>query len=277
MHIQKLLLIVVCLLAFLSRDVAAQAKSEFEVASIRPAAPDARGTFIRPGPGGGISLVNMTLKDMILIAWRVQPFQISGGPSWLDSARYDVTAKPEAPANLNPMLQSLLQDRFQLAFHRETKELPIYALVLARKQGKLGPGLTESDSCTPPDPTKPAPRPKLGEPATLGCGGMIISARALTAASVPVGNLASSLSRLLGRMVVDKTGLTGKFNIQMEWSPDEAQGVQPAPVGPTAPTSDTAAPSLFTALQEQLGLKLESQKGPVEILFVDRADKPSEN
>jgi len=125
---RRLLWTVICLLALSTRGAIAQPKVEFEVASIKPAAPDARGTFIRPGPGGGITLTNMTLEDMMVVAWRVQPFQISGGPPWLNSARYDVTAEPGAKPQPNQntfMLQSLLQDRFQLAFHRETKELPI--------------------------------------------------------------------------------------------------------------------------------------------------------
>src|SRR5271169_2652300 len=96
----------------------------FEVASIKPSAPDARGMFIRPGPGGGVSITNMTLKEMIVIAWRVQPFQISGGPPWLDSLHYDVIAKPEAKpkqGEISLMLQSLLQERFQLTLRHETK------------------------------------------------------------------------------------------------------------------------------------------------------------
>jgi len=147
--------------------------------------------------------------------------------------------------------------------------------VLARKDGSLGPGLTESKACAPPDPTQRPPLPKMGDPSTMGCGGMMIGARALTAASVPVADLAAPLSRLLERLVVDKTGLTGKFDIKVEWTPDEAPP-QPAP-GALAPPPPDAAPSLFTAFHEQLGLKFEPQKGPVEILVVDRAEKPSDN
>src|SRR5580704_3028348 len=109
---------------------------EFEVASVKPAAPGAPGTMIRFGPGGGLTITNMTLKELIVIAYRIQPFQISGGPSWLDSAHYDIMAKPEAKpkqAEIPLMLQALLADRFQLALHREKRELPIYALVVARK------------------------------------------------------------------------------------------------------------------------------------------------
>jgi uncharacterized protein (TIGR03435 family) len=166
-------------------------RPQFEVASIKPAAPDARGMYITRGPGGGVSITNMTLKEMIVLGWRVQPFQISGGPSWLDSVHYDVVAKPETkpkPDEMPLMLQALLQDRFQLAIHHETKERPLLALTLARKDGKLGPKLVPHEGeCTPPDPSKPPAPPEPGKPPTLGCGGLMMGPRGLTAVGVPVG------------------------------------------------------------------------------------------
>jgi uncharacterized protein (TIGR03435 family) len=261
----------------------AQTKLEFEVASIRPTAPDARGMFIRPGPGDGVTITNMTLKEMIVLAWRVQPFQISSGPAWIDSVHYDVIAKPAAKpqrTEIPLMLQSLLEDRFQLTLHHETKELPIYALVVARKDGKLGPRLTKSKEggCTPPDPSKPPPLLQPGERPTLGCGGSMMGPGVVMAVSVPVANLAPGLSRLLGRIVVDKTGLPGNFDINLEWTPDDSPVNQLLPPNAPKPArSNVAGPSLFTALQEQLGLKLESQRGPVDVLVVERAEKPSEN
>src|SRR5579863_6604884 len=268
-------------LAFLS-IVSAQTP-QFEVASIKPAAPDQRGMFIRPGPGGGVSINNMTLKEMIVLAYRVQPFQISGGPPWLDSIRYDIVAKPETKPKQDEipvMLQALLADRFQLAIHRETKELPMFSLVLARKDGKLGSKLVPHEGeCTPPDPAKPPPPPEPGKPPTLGCGGMMMGPKGLTGIGIPVANLVPMLSRILGTTVVDKTGLKDKFDISAEWAPDENQAAALLPPGapPPPPAADNAGPSIFTALQEQLGLKLESQKGPVETLIIDRAEKPSEN
>jgi uncharacterized protein (TIGR03435 family) len=177
------------------------------------------------------------------------------------------------------MIQALLEDRFQLAIRRESRELPIYALLLARKDGKLGPGLKESKEggCTPPDPNKPPPPLRPGERPTLGCGGMAMTMRSYTAVSVPVANLTPGLSRLLGRTVTDKSGLTGNFDINVEWAPDQTQVLQPPPGVPAPPTSGEAGPSIFTAFQEQLGLKFESQKGPVEILVIERAEKPAEN
>lgn len=256
-------------------------KPVFEVASIKPAAPDARGMYVRTTPGGRLSVNNMTLKEMIVFAWRIQPYQVSGGPSWLDSIHYDISAKPESSpkqGELQLMLQALLEDRFQLTIHRETKELPIYALVLARKDGKLGPKLIEAKEggCETFDPANPPGPREPGQAPRLFCGNQMMSFTSMTAVSVPVANIIPMLARTLGRTIVDKTGLTGKFNLNMQWTPDDAQLAMLPPDAPR-PASDPSGPSIFTALQEQLGLKLESQKGPVEILVIDRAEKPSEN
>ncbi len=257
------------------------ARPEFEVASIKPAAPDARGMYIRPGPGGGVSITNMTLKELIVLAWRVQPFQISGGPAWLDSVHYDIVAKPETKPKqsaIPEMLQALIENRFQVKVHREKKELPIYALVMARKDGRLGPELNESKDgdCVQPDPlSAPAP-PQPGVAPARFCGQMMMGINHLTAVGIPVSGMTPMLSRLLGRSVIDKTGLTGNFNISVEWTPDETQALR-LPANAQTPPPDSTGPSIFTAFQEQLGLKLESQKGPVDILIVDRAAKPSEN
>jgi len=261
-------------------------RPEFEVASIKPAAPDARGMFFRRAPGGRIDLNNMPLKEMITIAWQIQPFQVSGGPPWLDSTRFDVSAKPEnnsKQSDILLMIQALLEDRFQLKTHRETKEQSTYALVMAKKDGKLGPRLNQpkEGGCTPFDPSKPPTPPEPGKLPTPACGGMRMGPSSLTASSTPIERLIPTLSRLLGRTVVDKTGLTGNFDISLEWAPDDSQALQLPPDAPKPPPSDapagTTGPSIFTALQEQLGLKLESQKGPVEIFVIDHAEKPSEN
>ncbi len=256
-------------------------KPQFEVASIKPAAPDARGTYIRNTGGGRVDIQNMPLKELITFAWRVQPYQISGGPAWMGSERFDISAKAEsAPkqGEMPLMLQGLLEDRFQLVIHRETKELPIYALVLARKDGKLGPNLTEAkeNGCTTPDPTRPPSRPEPGQPPARYCGQQMMSMKTMTTVSVPVANIVPMLARMLGRTVIEKTGLTGKYDISLEWTPDESQTAQLPPDARPAP-SDMPGPTIFTALQEQLGLKLESQKGPVDILVVDRAEKPTGN
>lgn len=256
------------------------AQPKFDVASIRPSAPDAQGIFIRP-IAGGLTITNMPVKELIVTAYRIQPFQLSGGPTWISSDRYDISAKSERPPKREEiplMLQALLADRFQLAIHRETKELPVYALVVARKNGKLGPNLVEAkgDNCVVVDTTKPPSPPEPGKSPVLSCGGIRMQPNALRGVSVQIRQLTPNLSRLLGRTVVDKTGLTGKYDISMEWAPDESQFPQ-MPGAPSPPPSESAGLSIFTAVQEQLGLKLEAQKGPVETIVIDRVEKPTTN
>jgi len=258
-----------------------ETRPQFEVASIKPAAPDARGMFVRMNPGGRVDITNMTLRELIIMAWQIQPNQLSGGPTWLASARFDISAKSEnAPKQGDPplMIQTLLEDRFQLKMHRETKELSLYALVVARKDGKLGPGLKETTetSCTQPDLTKPLPPPDPSKPPPRYCGNMRMQQRQLTIIGTPIDRLIQPLSRMLARTVIDKTGLTGRYDITLEWGQDETPVVQTASDSPL-PAADVQGPSIFTALQEQLGLKLDSQKGPVEVIVIDRAEKPSVN
>jgi uncharacterized protein (TIGR03435 family) len=224
----------------------------------------------------------MTLKGMIGFAWDVQAFQISRGPSWLDSVRYDVTAKPDRnpkPGEIPAMVRALLADRFHLAVHRGTQELPIYELVLARRDGKLGPGLTESKegSCTPFDTSRPPQRPQPGTEPRRTCGNSSVNPSRLSAIGIPIVNLVPMLEMVLERTVVDRTTLIGNFDVSMEWAPNETQAMQWPSDLPKPPQSDVAGPSLFVAIQEQLGLKLESAKGPVEVVVIDHAEKPSAN
>lgn len=254
----------------------------FDVASIKPAAPGARGDLCYIVPGGAMTIHNETLKQMISCAWHVPSFRISGGPAWLDSARFDISAKPENPPKAGDLplmfqaLQTLLADRFQLKVRQETTELPIYELVMARKDGKLGPSLAKSKDggCTPDDPNKPLPPPEPGKGPALACDQFFMGRTAMKGEAVKVDALVQPmfLPNFLGRAVIDKTGLTGRFDIFMTWTPDETQL---PPGAPKPPSSDGA--SFFTALQEQLGLKLESAKGPVEVLVIESAEKPSEN
>lgn len=195
-------------------------------------------------PGGRISATKMSVKALIQVAYRIKPFQISGGPSWLDSAPYDIEAKPDNPANAPPwqqMLQALLADRFQLKFHRETKELPILALVLARKDGKLGPNLTQWREGICVDRNQPPQATKSAGPFCGGGNGR----GTISGLGMPIGGLASVLSMILDQTVIDRTNLGGKFDFKVQYTPDDRQ------------TPDSLSPSLFTAVQEQLGLKLE--------------------
>jgi uncharacterized protein (TIGR03435 family) len=259
------------------------ASAKFTVASIKPAAPNS-GQFmfgVRPMPGGRISAVNVTLRMLIERAYGLQGFQLSGGPEWVDTVRYNIEAKPDAPVEneWKEMLQDLLAGRFHLAFHRETKELPIYALVLAKKDCQMGPGMVESKEggCTARDPSKPLGPPSPGQ--LPYCGNVLGGSGKLTGtAAANVGDVAVMLSLSVGRKVIDKTGLTGKYDITLKYTPDENERSMMVPPGAPPPAvADISGPSLFTALQEQLGLKLESQKGPAEIFVIDRAEKPSEN
>ncbi len=238
----------------------------FEVASIKPTAPGERDRFARFLPGGNLSVTNMSVQQLMVTAFRIQPFQISGAPAWLNSESYDITAKGEEGATQNQipeMLQSLLADRFGLRFHRETKEMGVYALLVA-KAGKATPGLTESreGSCMVRDPTVPAPLPPPGQPLRLFCGSFIGSSRGglnlLDAKAVSISQLIPMLSGTLGRAVIEKTGLTAKYDVHFEWTPDQGQTAQNQSLSPDV----TAGPSIFTALQEQArASNSESQKG----------------
>jgi uncharacterized protein (TIGR03435 family) len=258
----------------------AQDKPSFEVASIRPGSLSIPGGWMRRDPGM-LSITNLTLKEMIVSAWRVRPFQVLGGPAWVDSARYNISAKPEGDVKYEQQmlkLQSLLAERFQLSMHSETRDLPIYALVLARKDGKLGAGLVETKegTCKVAEPNSRPERPEPGKPTTPLCRTIMMNPRFLCSFDLPIAGLAGNLSEILGRQVIDQTGLTGNFNINLEWTPNESQALQLPPGVPAPPPPDSPV-SIFTAIQEQLGLKLESRKGPVQVWVIDRAEKPSEN
>jgi uncharacterized protein (TIGR03435 family) len=282
----------------------------FEVASIKPAAPQDMGRMrimMRGGPGtddpGQITYVNVPLRNIVMNAYGVKNFQISG-PGWLDTGHFDVLAKVPKGAteeDLKIMLQNLLAERFQLKLHREKKELPIYALVVARN----GPKLKESAEDTPAAADAPAPPPPSGGRVTVGKDGfpqmprggrggmmMMINNGRLRLAGYKqsISAMTDMLSNQVGRPVVDQTGLTGKYDFSLEFAPEEGQmmrgpmGAMPPPPpgagpGPADSAPDSPAPAnLFTALQEQLGLKLEPKKGPVDFLVIDHIEKtPSEN
>jgi len=217
---------------------------EFEVASIKPPNPTGdRGTNMSTD-GGTLRMHNASLKFCILVAYGVQNYLIEGGPKWIDTDRYEITAKAagsfqrDQPAQ---MLQTLLAGRFKLAVHRETKLRPVYTLALA----KNGAILRLSD---------PGGESFLGR---RGRQGPLIGQKA------SMSGLASTLSTLMERKVLDQTGLTGVYDFKLEFAPAEA--------------IDSPLPSLFTALQEQLGLKLQAGNGPVEVLVVDHAEKPVED
>jgi len=253
------------LLAILSAGLA-QDGPKFEVASIKPSDPNYQGSMMRTTAGGRVEMRGFTLKDMIINAWQVRDFQVVGGPNWIDSDRFDLEAKPDRPTRpreMSAMLRALLEDRCKLVVREETKEAPIYELVLARRDGKLGPEMKET-TCQVYDKDHPQPSPTPGQP-PRGCGGMSTRSGQMMVSGMPIVNLGMYLSGMLDREVVDRTGLTGRYDFTLKWTPENRRA------------DDNAGPSIFTALQEQLGLKLESAKGPVEMLIVEHAEKPSEN
>jgi uncharacterized protein (TIGR03435 family) len=211
-------------------------------------------------PGGTLTATAVTLKFLITVAYGVQNVQISGGPGWIDTEKFDILAKPAEGQKLDvrPMLQSLLEDRFQLVVRHESKDQQVYELV-QKKPGQLGPGLKPSEIAECPT----APR----EPGAIPCGGFLLLDGRLTGQRVTLGNLGSPLSRIVGRTVMDATGISSTFDVTVEWTPDGRAATKP----------DEALPSIFTALEEQLGLKLQPAKRPLEMLVIERAEKPSVN
>jgi uncharacterized protein (TIGR03435 family) len=262
-------------------DVTADVKvPAFDVVSVKPNKSDGNMVRIMAKPDG-YSASNVSLKMLVQAAYGIREDLISGAPSWADSARFDIDAKVagsdvDALKKLSPeqrrlILQPLLADRFKLKAHTETKQLPVYELVLAKGGSKLKEataGDTYANGIKGPD--------------GVGRGGMMRVGRGqLTAQAVPMTSLANMLSQQLHRTVLDKTGLTGKYDLELNWTPD--QGSDPMFKGPEGSPQrgdaapDASGPSIFTALQEQLGLKLQSAKGPVETLVIDHVEMPSEN
>lgn len=245
------------------------------VASVKPNnAVDAR-TFSEYLPGGRLTATAVTVAQLLRIAYRIQPYQLVGAPAWISTGRYDIEAKVEdhpAPSQ-QALLRMLLKDRFKLVAHNETRELPIFALVLARSDGKLGPQLIQSAfDCAaylagPHPPPEPGRAPNCG--ARIGLG-------ALSAKAIPMTQLATNLAPFVHRFTVDKTGLAGGFDVELTWTPDQAPSNVAGDALPEAAPS-SSGPSIFTALQEQLGLKLVSERGPVDVLVVDHLEEPSEN
>jgi uncharacterized protein (TIGR03435 family) len=251
----------------------------FNVASVKENVSSSPNSNIRPEPGRLI-VSNMPVKVLIAWAYNVWDYQISGGPGWIDSTRYNIEGKVEGKPSqdqMKLMMQTLLGERFKLALHRGTKELPIYKLTVAKDGFKLLP-LKEGD-CIVFDPTLPPSNPRLT--ASDFCGNITAGRGSFEGTSASMTDLAISFSSLMGRTVVDGTGITGAFHVRLKFAPvdvDPAAGISSSSTerDNTAPLADSL-PSIFTALQEQLGLNLESTKGPVEVLVIDRIEKPSNN
>ncbi|HEY4362090.1 MAG TPA: TIGR03435 family protein [Bryobacteraceae bacterium] len=238
----------------------AQTRPAFDVASIKPNKSIDRRFGIVPSPGGLVRATNTTLRQLINAAYGTPDFRITGSTGWMSTDRFDIEAKASGDpprAQLQLMLQSLLADRFKLVVHLETKELPTYDLVVARG----GPKFKEAKCVGTPSPQNP-------------CGAYSGSATHFFARAAKIGQLTQFLSTHESRIVIDKTGLSGEYDMELTWTPvDPPLGVGDADQAPLDPNG----PSIFTALQEQLGLRLEPSKGLVEILVIDSAEKPTGN
>jgi uncharacterized protein (TIGR03435 family) len=263
----------------------------FEVASVKRN--DGSQPMVRIGlqPGGRFTTVNVPLRMLITFAYRLQNYQLVGGPDWIDSERFDITAKaehdvPPAPMGqtgpMQIMVRNLLADRFKLVAHEEEREMPIYALVHARDDKRPGPSLKPStvDCLALMKAGRGGPPPAAGGAAAPICGVRTGRGR-IQAGSFPIGQLPSILAPLVQRFVVDRTGLTGNFEFELTYTPDQAgAGAASAagtPFGADTPAPDPGGASIFTALQEQLGLKLESERGPVKVLVIDSVERPTED
>jgi uncharacterized protein (TIGR03435 family) len=253
---------------------------EFEVASVKPNTSTVPTVRIFAAPGNPrFSVTNGTLRMLITFAYNVRNFQISGGNGVIDAGRYDVEAKSAearpTPEQTRLMLQALLADRFKLMIHRETKEVPVYALMAVKGGSKLVE--PKEGSCVE---LTPASLPPPGQsPSSVFCG-LMIGPNTAKGGEIRMKEFTDGLSNILGRPVIDKTGYTGTFDAALEFSQegiDMASMFGGAPFVVAKPQDDDTRPSVFTALQDQLGLKLESQKGPAELLVIDHAEKASEN
>jgi len=248
----------------------------FEAASVKVNRSGSREVnFGMPG-GGRFTATNAPLREIIRVAYSPLPdFLIVGAPDWIRTERFDIVAKAEGNperAQLFLMLRALLADRVKLTVHRETREIPIYALVRAKTEGPLGPRLRPAAvdcvalmaAAQKGTPLPPSNRILCGTRAragTIAIGGMTMD------------QIALGLWPQLGRVVVDRTGLQGSFDLDLDFAPESS--VTASTGAPDAPPGD--APSIFTAVQEQLGLKLESTRGPVEVLVIDRVERPTDD
>lgn len=242
--------------------MAADAKPSFEVATIKPTPPDQQGKGIQV-QGSHFRTRNTSLSDLITFSYGLQQKQIIGAPDWVQTDKWDIEAQPDVPGvpNRNQvmmMIQKLLADRFQLKFHKDSKELSAYVLTASKTGNKMTKG----------DQDSPLP----------GLGFTNLSPVTLVVRNATMDDFAHFLQQLvLDKPVVDQTGLTEKWNFMMKWTADESQLVGlGAKVPPPSDAAD-APPPLYTAIQEQLGLKLDSGKAQVEVLVIEKAEKPSAN
>jgi uncharacterized protein (TIGR03435 family) len=243
-----------------------KAKPQFEVATIKPSDPNRPGFGINVDRSGQLHTLNTNLSELIKFAYDVHPKQIAGAPAWVDSEKFDLLAKPDLPGlpsvnQMKAMMQKLIEDRFSLKFHHEKKELSVYAITVA----KGGEKIKKND-------TNPVPIPGFGGRPQSG----------FNVRNGTIAEFASVMqSQFMEQPVVDQTGLGDtRYDFVLKWTPDPSQsaGFGGAPAAAPAPVPDAdAPPDLFLAMQQQLGLKMGTTKASVDVMVIDKVDKPSEN
>jgi uncharacterized protein (TIGR03435 family) len=234
------------------------ARPQFEVASVKRNNSGSQDASLRGGVGR-YSATNAPLSMLIQVAYRVQDFQIIGAPGWINSERYDIEAKAEGYLDNDqrtaPMIQALIEERFKAAVHGETRDLPVYFLTVSKGGSKL-----TASQCITRDPNAPIPP---NQPRASFCGFVTFSNGFIKSTGARLQSMTDYLSGILKRKVLDRTGLAGQFDVELKWTPDLAP-----PDG---------GPSIFTAIEEQLGLKLESGKAPIDVLVIDHIDHATNN
>lgn len=270
----------------------------FEVASVKRNVAEAvagNPASVRGLAGGAVRTTNATLRMLVRMAYRLGlTDEIVGGPPWIDTVGFDIDARPTNPTSFMEsayMMRTLLAERFKLVARRESREGPVYALVLARRDGTLGPQITRpAGECVMVSPAFAQTDPRSSDPVKLSAWpppgrpgrrcGMGPDGDTMKAGSVTMATVVTLLTPLMDRPVVDKTGLAGTFDFDLRY--DGAAAFFPGrgrslAVSPDVPSDPARAPSIFTALQEQLGLRLDPQRGAVDVLAVHSAELPTEN
>lgn len=264
---------------------------QFEVASVKQNKSAEKGGGIRRQPGGRVAVTNMPLRTLITFAYQLGPYQLIGGPGWLTEDRFDIVAKMEGnpdwggigtgrPDPITIAMRQLLADRFKLKFHTEKRDLDAFALVLV-KPGVTGPQLkpstTDCAARIKQAQAGKAPPPPAGPPSfdtPLPCS-IMLRVGGMAFDGFPMTQAASAMVSQAGRPVVDRTGLTGNWQFVMTYAQERPLGTPVA--GESLPAPDPNAPSFFTALQEQLGLKLESTKAPFDVTVIDSVEHPTDD
>lgn len=244
---------------------AQEPRLQFEVASIKRNDTGVRGADYYFAPGGHFIARNNEITNLIDHAYGVAYYQLAGGPDWIRSDRYDVEARAAGEPTGDEgdrMIRSLLEDRFMIKAHRETRDIPGYVLTVARGGPKLQQ--FKEGTCADWDPGTPAPPPPPGQKRTIHCGNNLVSNGKWVAIKIDSKGLAGALQAATGKPVVDRTGLTGFYNVNLSYVDD-------------ALAPDATGPSIFTAVQDELGLKLNASKVPVEMLVIDHIERPTEN